>query len=146
MAYPLSVNTLVPGYASWDDPTLLINAESSKIMPPQDDFTDLDEVEADIGSKGSSSRKTLPGSEIQNQGKQAPMTPGIPDFPEVYSFIGSVFDPDSKGLVQKLKELDPINFETVLLLMRNLSVNLSSPDFEPVLISLVGSEEGPVVV
>lgn len=36
-----------------------------------------------------------------------------PDFAEVYSFIGSVFDPDTKGHVQKLKEMDPINFETV---------------------------------
>lgn len=38
---------------------------------------------------------------------------GIPDFAEVYGFIGSVFDPDTKGHVQKLKEMDPINFETV---------------------------------
>lgn len=38
---------------------------------------------------------------------------GIPDFAEVYSFIGSVFDPESKGHVEKLKEMDPINFETV---------------------------------
>lgn len=38
---------------------------------------------------------------------------GIPDFAEVYGFIGSVFDPDSKDHVQKLKEMDPINFETV---------------------------------
>lgn len=38
---------------------------------------------------------------------------GTPDFSEVYSFIGSVFDPESKGHVQKLKEMDPINFETV---------------------------------
>lgn len=41
--------------------------------------------------------------------------PGIPDFAEVYSFIGSVFDPETKGHVQKLKEMDPINFETVSL-------------------------------
>lgn len=38
---------------------------------------------------------------------------GIPDFSEVYGFIGSVFDPESKDHVQKLKEMDPINFETV---------------------------------
>lgn len=38
---------------------------------------------------------------------------GLPDFAEVYSFIGSVFDPDTKGHVRKLKEMDPINFETV---------------------------------
>lgn len=42
--------------------------------------------------------------------------PGIPDFAEVYGFIGSVFDPDTSGHVDKLKEMDPINFETVSLL------------------------------
>ncbi|KAG2406026.1 Protein REVEILLE 8 MYB-like transcription factor Protein LHY-CCA1-like 5 [Vigna angularis] len=57
---------------------------------------------------------------------------GLPDFAEVYSFIGSIFDPDTEGHVQKLKEMDPINFETVLLLMKNLTLNLSSPDFVPV--------------
>jgi hypothetical protein len=38
---------------------------------------------------------------------------GIPDFAEVYSFIGSVFDVETKGHVKKLNEMDPINFETV---------------------------------
>jgi hypothetical protein len=41
------------------------------------------------------------------------LSAGIPDFAEVYSFIGSVFDPDTKGHVEKLQEMDPINFETV---------------------------------
>lgn len=38
---------------------------------------------------------------------------GIPDFAEVYGFIGSIFDPDTSDHVQKLKDMDPINFETV---------------------------------
>ncbi|CAN7038438.1 unnamed protein product [Brassica oleracea var. botrytis] len=54
----------------------------------------------------------------------------MPNFDEVYSFIGSVFDPKTTGHVQRLKQMDPINLETVLLLMKNLSVNLSSPEFE----------------
>ncbi|KAE8727536.1 Protein REVEILLE 5 [Hibiscus syriacus] len=54
----------------------------------------------------------------------------LPDFAQVYSFIGSVFDPGSSGHLQKLKQMDPINLETVLLLMRNLAVNLTSPEFE----------------
>ncbi|CAN1160369.1 hypothetical protein LINPERHAP2_LOCUS23272, partial [Linum perenne] len=37
---------------------------------------------------------------------------GIPDFAVVYSFIGSVFDPDTKGHVRKLKEMDPIIYQT----------------------------------
>ncbi|GFP81017.1 protein reveille 6 [Phtheirospermum japonicum] len=54
----------------------------------------------------------------------------LPDFAQVYSFIGSVFDPNETGHLQKLKMMDPIDIETVLLLMRNLSINLASPDFE----------------
>lgn len=54
----------------------------------------------------------------------------MPDFAKVYSFIGSVFDPNASGHLQKLKSMDPINVETVLLLMKNLSVNLTSPEFE----------------
>lgn len=39
--------------------------------------------------------------------------PAVPDFAEVYNFIGSVFDPEKRGHVEKLKEMDPVNFETV---------------------------------
>lgn len=54
----------------------------------------------------------------------------LPDFAQVYSFIGSVFDPDASNHLQRLRKMDPIDVETVLLLMRNLCINLSSPDFE----------------
>ncbi|KAJ6746619.1 PROTEIN REVEILLE 8 [Salix koriyanagi] len=143
MAYPSSMNTYAPGHASWDETSMLINSATSKIMPSQDELANLHGAEADIGPKcvsrvgnntvsglGTSSR-TSPSAEMPKQGKLAPVLHGIPDFAEVYSFIGSVFDPDTKGHVKKLQEMDPINFETVLLLMRNLTVNLSSPDFEP---------------
>ncbi|KAK8466313.1 hypothetical protein PHAVU_008G059000 [Phaseolus vulgaris] len=58
------------------------------------------------------------------------VTKAMPDFPEVYSFIGSVFDPNVTNHLQTLQQMDPINVETVLLLMRNLSTNLRSPEFE----------------
>ncbi|KAM1183784.1 hypothetical protein FF1_002046 [Malus domestica] len=54
----------------------------------------------------------------------------LPDFTQVYGFIGSVFDPNVTGHMQNLKRMDPIDVETVLLLMRNLSMNLTNPDFE----------------
>lgn len=54
----------------------------------------------------------------------------LPDFAQVYGFIGSVFDPNTAGHLHRLKKMDPIDVETVLLLMRNLSINLTSPDFE----------------
>ncbi|KAL0338389.1 UNVERIFIED_CONTAM: protein REVEILLE 8 [Sesamum calycinum] len=123
VAYPStsSVNPLATGYQTWDEASVLVNNTSTGGMPSENEYNFL-AVEADIGSKGAA---RISNNSVSGFG-------GIPDFAEVYSFIGSVFDPDSKDHVQKLKEMDPINFETVLLLMRNLTINLSSPDFEPI--------------
>jgi SHAQKYF class myb-like DNA-binding protein len=69
----------------------------------------------------------------------------MPDFGQVYSFIGSVFDPNESGHFQRLRQMDPINMETVLLLMRNLTINLTSPQFEHhrrLLLSYGDSETG----
>ncbi|KAJ4834239.1 Protein REVEILLE 6 [Turnera subulata] len=72
-------------------------------------------------------KKTGEASDKENQGHPLRV---LPDFAQVYNFIGSVFDPHVTGHLQKLKQMDPIDVETVLLLMRNLSINLSSPNFE----------------
>ncbi|KAG0475899.1 hypothetical protein HPP92_012740 [Vanilla planifolia] len=69
-------------------------------------------------------------SEITEQGDQEQLLYVMPDFARVYSFLGSIFDPSTSGHLQKLKEMDPIDVETVLLLMKNLAVNLISSDFE----------------
>ncbi|CAI5523787.1 unnamed protein product [Closterium sp. Naga37s-1] len=53
-----------------------------------------------------------------------------PDFAEVYRFIGLVFDPSTSGHLAHLKAMAPIDRETVLLLMRNLSMNLANPEFQ----------------
>jgi hypothetical protein len=37
----------------------------------------------------------------------------MPDFARVYSFLGSIFDPETNGHLQTLKEMDPIDAETV---------------------------------
>ncbi|KAJ8632623.1 hypothetical protein MRB53_025959 [Persea americana] len=73
---------------------------------------------------------TWPTCETADQVNHGPPVQAMPDFAQVYSFIGSVFDPNTTGHSQKLKEMDPIDVETILLLMRNLSVNLSSSEFE----------------
>ncbi|GFP83737.1 protein reveille 8 [Phtheirospermum japonicum] len=131
MAYPSSsVNSLAPGYPTWDDASVLVNNPSTAgAMPSENEYNFL-EGEADIGSKGPArvtnsgmsgfggSPRAPPSSELPNQSKQGSVLHGIPDFAEVYGFIGSVFDPDTK--------------DHVLLLMRNLTINLSSPDFEPI--------------
>ncbi|KAL2345021.1 hypothetical protein Fmac_006306 [Flemingia macrophylla] len=141
MAYVSSTSILPPGYVAWDENSLLMNAGSNN---SEDELNNFHGSEADIGSKGitrighrslsgiGNFTRNLPASEMPKQGKQTQVLHGLPDFAEVYSFIGSVFDPDTKGHVQKLKEMDPINFETVLLLMRNLTINMSNPDFEPI--------------
>jgi len=74
--------------------------------------------------------RTWQPGEANDQINQVPSLRLMPDFAQVYSFLGSVFDPSTSGHLQKLKEMNPIDVETALLLMRNLSINLTSPDFE----------------
>ncbi|CAN0926796.1 Protein REVEILLE 8 [Linum grandiflorum] len=141
--YPSLINALPTAYTQWDDASMLINNSTNCIMASPDDFANFHLVGGmpDIGSKGvatfnnisvsglGTSNRPLPSSDKVKREKQAPV---VHDFAEVYSFIGSVFDPDTKGHVRKLKEMDPINYETVLLLMKNLTMNLSSSKFEPI--------------
>ncbi|KFK38353.1 hypothetical protein AALP_AA3G103000 [Arabis alpina] len=138
-SFTTTPNSDIPGYMSWDDVSMLLN----RVISPQPELATLRGAEADIGSKGilnvsspstsgmGSSSRTVSGSEIVKRPKPPPVLHGVPDFAEVYNFIGSVFDPETRGHVEKLKEMDPINFETVVLLMRNLTVNLSNPDSNP---------------
>ncbi|KAK3158735.1 hypothetical protein QOZ80_2AG0140920 [Eleusine coracana subsp. coracana] len=79
-----------------------------------------------------------------DQINQVPSLRLMPDFTQVYSFLASVFDPSTSGHLQKLKEMNPIDVETALLLMRNLSINLTSPDFEDQrkLLSLYSTSDG----
>lgn len=62
----------------------------------------------------------------------------LPDFVQVYNFIGSVFDPAVTGHLQKLKKMDRIDVETVyslicavslVLWLNSLSCDLSFPLF-----------------
>ncbi|KAG5558669.1 hypothetical protein RHGRI_008577 [Rhododendron griersonianum] len=79
-------------------------------------------------SSTESTPRTWPSGEMIVQGNHGPRV--LPDFVQVYSFIGSIFDPNVTGQLGKLKKMDPIDVETVLLLMRNLSINLTSPEFK----------------
>lgn len=81
-------------------------------------------------STNESTPRGWPSSKHTDQADQGKPIKVMPDFAQVYSFIGSVFDPKATNHLQTLKQMDPINVETVLLLMRNLSTNLSSPEFE----------------
>ncbi|KAF6150538.1 hypothetical protein GIB67_030339 [Kingdonia uniflora] len=129
-----TLSCLASDYFIWDDASIFISTESSGDVPSINEYPDVLGVEGMAGSFSGDgcSSPTVPSCEIPKQESHTSLLNGIPDFAEVYSFIGSVFDPDSIGHVQKLREMDPINFETVLLLMRNLTINLSSPDFEPI--------------
>ncbi|KAL5792336.1 hypothetical protein ACOSP7_000930 [Xanthoceras sorbifolium] len=80
-------------------------------------------------SSNESTPRTWPIGEMIDRDHGKPMRV-MPDFAQVYNFIGSVFDPGTTDHVQRLKQMDPINLETALLLMRNLAINLTSPEFE----------------
>ncbi|KAK7343709.1 hypothetical protein VNO77_12672 [Canavalia gladiata] len=110
------VNTAV---SSWSNNTL---QKTANVLHGQ-------KVNNCCSSSESTPRAQLVG-ESNGKGNNSHPLRVLPDFAQVYNFIGSVFDPNVTGHLQKLKRMDPIDIETVLLLMRNLSINLTSPDFE----------------
>ncbi|THU58861.1 hypothetical protein C4D60_Mb03t18930 [Musa balbisiana] len=63
--------------------------------------------------------------------------PDIEDFAQVYTFIGSMFDPNitwrPELFFEKLQDVDPVTAKIILILMRNLAVNLASPSLEPLI-------------
>ncbi|KAG5227442.1 protein REVEILLE [Salix suchowensis] len=81
-------------------------------------------------SSSESTPRTKPVGKTAEKGKHGQSMRVLPDFAQVYGFIGSVFDPNVTGHLQQLQKMDPIDVETVLLLMRNLAINLTSPGFE----------------
>uniref|UniRef100_A0A7C9FRZ2 Uncharacterized protein n=1 Tax=Opuntia streptacantha TaxID=393608 RepID=A0A7C9FRZ2_OPUST len=95
-----------------------------------------DGIKGDIRTTNNCSSSTETTAVARATGKvNEPLNHGpglrvLPDFSQVYNFIGSVFDPEAGDHLRRLKKMDPIDVETVLLLMRNLSINLASPDFE----------------
>ncbi|XP_076953779.1 protein REVEILLE 6-like isoform X2 [Bidens hawaiensis] len=114
------------------DPELSRAAPSKVMKNPvetgsiaKDDVASQGQPVDDLCSGDETALKTRPKVELHGLPSRV-----LPDFAQVYGFIGSVFDPNTSGHVQRLKKMDPIDVETVLLLMRNLSINLTSPDFE----------------
>ncbi|CAN6193629.1 unnamed protein product [Urochloa humidicola] len=124
---------------SMDTSTAVRNANASAAVPSWDNTPvqpfSASHVQGAIATNNCSSSTespsgTWPTSEAVEQENVVPPLRAMPDFARVYSFLGSIFDPDTSGHLQRLKAMDPIDVETVLLLMRNLSTNLTSPDFE----------------
>ncbi|KAJ3680299.1 hypothetical protein LUZ60_016577 [Juncus effusus] len=109
---------LEPGYvSSWGH---------SSVQPIPPNYS----IKEDGGGELATNNNYCSSSNNNDQLNQVASLHVMPDFAQVYSFLGSIFDPTTSGHLEKLKEMDPIDVETVLLLMRNLSMNLSSPDFE----------------
>ncbi|XP_020199312.1 protein REVEILLE 6 isoform X3 [Aegilops tauschii subsp. strangulata] len=133
-----------------DAPTVATNSSANDTFPSWDDVLtqpysprhtqDLgaannssSSIECQSGTWATSDaieQETWPTSDAIEQEIILPALHAMPDFAQVYNFLGGVFDPDTTGHLQKLREMDPIDAETVLQLMKNLSVNLSGPDFE----------------
>lgn len=108
-------------------------ANSQTVGMPSVSKGDVRSTGAPIANNCSSSTESTAMArkgEMNEPANHGPPLRVLPDFSQVYNFIGSVFDPQATGHLQKLKKMDPIDVETVLLLMRNLSVNLTSPAFE----------------
>ncbi|KAL8544100.1 hypothetical protein ACS0TY_004587 [Phlomoides rotata] len=121
------------GFVRRPDPSTLLRHDSAASIPgwaekPLHSATFSHVTGGDARSAGKSVPYIHSRDSKQSTSRTRPTV--LPDFAQVYSFIGSVFDPNENGHLQKLKKMDPIDVETALLLMRNLSINLASHDFE----------------
>ncbi|KAF3333627.1 Protein REVEILLE 8 [Carex littledalei] len=60
--------------------------------------------------------------------------PEMPNLCQVYSFIGNMFDPEKTRpveiFIEMLRQLDPVTLKALLSMIRNLTEQISSPDFE----------------
>ncbi|CAL9194937.1 unnamed protein product, partial [Musa hybrid cultivar] len=137
---------LEPGYASTgetssilrDSTTITGSSWVQSSVQPVGTCHPIEDDKVNVGvmmannccSSSSGSPTTWPACETTDQENQFTSLHVTPDFAQVYGFLGSVFDPNTSGHLQKLKAMDPINVETVLILMRNLHLNLTSPEFE----------------
>lgn len=54
---------------------------------------------------------------------------GGPNYPKIYSFLGSLFDPTASNQAEMLSEMSPVDRETIQLLLHNLTMNLDSSNF-----------------
>eukprot|EP00455_Lapot_gusevi_P052382 TRINITY_DN7965_c0_g1_i1.p1 TRINITY_DN7965_c0_g1~~TRINITY_DN7965_c0_g1_i1.p1 ORF type:complete len:443 (-),score=32.58 TRINITY_DN7965_c0_g1_i1:273-1430(-) len=57
---------------------------------------------------------------------QARIASGTPNFSKLYSFLGSLFDPNTSGHMEELAKMSPIDRQVIQLLMENLVTNLSN--------------------
>ncbi|XP_039046038.1 protein REVEILLE 6-like [Hibiscus syriacus] len=105
-----------------DPPTMFINPVTRASASSQTNNTQTISFAQDrrgIGmtnnscSSTESTQKRRQIREISDQGNQGHAPRVLPDFAQIYSFIGSVFDPNTIGHLQKLKKMDPIDVETV---------------------------------
>uniref|UniRef100_A0A453QC03 Uncharacterized protein n=1 Tax=Aegilops tauschii subsp. strangulata TaxID=200361 RepID=A0A453QC03_AEGTS len=111
-----------------DAPTVATNSSANDTFPSWDDVltqpysprhtqgtTNLFALvePTDLGAANNSSSKTWPTSDAIEQEIILPALHAMPDFAQVYNFLGGVFDPDTTGHLQKLREMDPIDAETV---------------------------------
>ncbi|KAF8687306.1 hypothetical protein HU200_042988 [Digitaria exilis] len=99
-----SANAAVP---SWD---------SSLVQPFSASHVQVAVATNNCSSSIESPSGTWPTSEAVDQENVVPLVRAMPDFARVYSFLGSIFDPDTSGHLQRLKAMDPIDMETVCLL------------------------------
>ncbi|CAM8930578.1 unnamed protein product [Rhodiola kirilowii] len=114
--------------SSWTDnsaqPSAIPNASQGDLK------TTAEVIAINLCSSAESTPRVQSFSRMPAQANKSQAIRVLPDFSLVYGFIGSVFDPNETGHLHNLKQMDPIDVETALLLMRNLSVNLTSPNFE----------------
>ncbi|CAL9184622.1 protein REVEILLE 8 isoform X1 [Musa acuminata AAA Group] len=134
---------ILPACSVWDNTSNDINYTSSEATSLPACYTIRPDIEGDSGIFGKTSiysqnidwSGNLSGSLLTHRATK--QRNPHPDFAQVYTFIGSMFDPNitwrAEHFFEKLQDVDPVTAKIILILMRNLAVNLTSPSLEPLI-------------
>ncbi|CAL9113559.1 unnamed protein product [Musa textilis] len=141
--WPYASSRIPPACSVWDNTSNDINYTSNEATSLPACYTIRPDIEGDSGIFGKTSMYSqnidwsgnFSGSLLTHRATK--QRNPHPDFAQVYAFIGSMFDPNipwrPELFFEKLQDVDPITAKIILILMRNLAANLTSPSLEPLI-------------
>ncbi|KAJ3694077.1 hypothetical protein LUZ60_009557 [Juncus effusus] len=155
VSLPMGPTSFLNSYNAWDPPNSTCSSNNNSTYYAQNDaqaFADCFSmvpqiIEGKVNPVGSAnlydqslnwainSSQNLNFPQVPSISDPLPSLPVEPNFSQVCSFIGNMFDPETTRPLQiyyeKLKQFDPATTRAILAIIGNLTTNLSSSDFEP---------------
>jgi len=122
-AHWMASNNLLPAVMSATD---LNSSQAIELHRQQQE--QLQQAQQYLQQAMAASQRALKGTE-QAAPPARPAEVQTPNFFKIYTFLGSLFDPQTTNHAEILNSMSPVDQQTIQLLMSNVSVNIANPQF-----------------